>query len=140
MKHKFDGYNYLVRLEKGEKLVESLLSFAKQQKIAGAWISAIGAVSNIELGFYDLNAQSYKWQSFDQDLEITSLNGSLAWEGEEPIVHLHGTFSDEQMKSVGGHIKEAEIAGTCELFIHVWNSDQLHRNLDVGTGLKLLDF
>jgi uncharacterized protein len=139
MSHDFDGYNYLLRLEKGELLVAGLLSFMRKQKITGAWVSGIGGATWAELGFYDLAAQHYRWKKLDQLLEITSLQGNMAWEGDEPFVHLHGSFSDGSMQSFGGHVKELEVAGTCELFIHVWNKDKLTRSQDPKTGLKLLD-
>jgi len=139
MTFKFDGYNYLIRLDKGELLVESLTDFVKQQKIAGGWVSAVGAAASVELGFYVLEAKEYHWKKFEQLLEITSLQGNVAWKGEEPLLHLHGTFSDENMQAIGGHVKELEVGGTCEIFLHIWNSDQLTRYQDPETGLNLLN-
>jgi predicted DNA-binding protein with PD1-like motif len=113
MTQQFDGYNYLVRLEKGELLVESLLRFVTEQKISGGWISGIGGATWAEVGFYDLTAQHYRWKKLDQLLEITSLQGNVAWDGDDPFLHLHGTFSDGTMQSFGGHVKELETGGTC---------------------------
>lgn len=139
MQYKFDGYNYLVRLEKGELLTESLKTFCAQEKIAGASVSGIGAATAVNLGFYDLNAKQYQWKKLDQLLEIVSLQGALSWDGNQPHVHFHGVLSDADMRTYGGHVKELEVAGTCELFIHIWNSDQLTRSENPDSGLKLLD-
>ncbi|CAN5607432.1 hypothetical protein BH23PAT1_BH23PAT1_4570 [soil metagenome] len=49
MKFKFDGYNYLLRLEKSELLTESLKNFGRQENIAGASVSGIGAAIWSEL-------------------------------------------------------------------------------------------
>jgi len=139
MTFKFDGYNYLICLDKGELLIESLTDFVKQQGIAGGWISAVGAAAWAELGFYELEAKEYCWKKFEKLLEITSLQGNVSWKGEEPFLHLHGTFSDEDMSAIGGHVKELEVGGTCEVFLHIWNSDQLTRYQDPETGLNLLN-
>ncbi len=139
MTFQFDGYNYLIRLEKGEQLVESLLAFASEHNLPGAWVSGIGGALSAELGFYDLTTQQYRWKKFDQLMEITSLQGNLAWDEDKPIVHLHGALSDSNMQTYSGHIKELEVGGTCELFIHVWNKDQIKRTQDPDTGLKLLN-
>jgi uncharacterized protein len=139
MTFQFDGYNYLVRLEKGELLVESLLQFAKEQKISGGWISAVGGALSAEIGFYDLAAQHYIWKKLDTLLEIASLQGNLAWDASEPVLHLHGSLSDKTLQTYSGHIKEIEVGGTCEIFVHVWNKDELSRTLDDQTGLNLLD-
>lgn len=140
MTYKFDGYNYLLRLEKGERLVSSLTAFANEQHVNGAWLSGIGAAAWAELGYYDLQTQQYHWQKIDKLMEITSLQGNLAWSGDQPAVHLHGSFSDDAMQAFGGHVKELEVGGACELFMHLWNAeDRLSRSPDQLTGLKLLD-
>jgi hypothetical protein len=139
MKFKFDGYNWLVRLEKGEPLVASLVKLVKQEGVSGAWISGLGAAQSAELGFYDLDTKQYHWKKFDQLMEITSLQGNVAWNGEEPAVHMHGTFSDSNMQAFGGHVKELIVGGTCEVLLHRWYEGKLNRSEDPETGLKLLD-
>jgi predicted DNA-binding protein with PD1-like motif len=139
MRYQFDGYNWLVRLERGEKLVESVTGLVREQNITGAWISGLGAATWAEVGYYDLNNKRYHWKKLEKQLEITSLQGNIAWDGEEPILHIHGTFSDENMLAFGGHIKELETAGTCEILLHRWYKQGLTRSEDANTGLKLLD-
>jgi len=141
MTYGFDGYNWLVRLEKDELLVENIAKLVKDQKIKGAWVSGLGGAQWAELGFYNLDKQAYEWKRFDQLLEITSLQGNVAWEGEEPVIHLHGTVSDQSMQAFGGHVKELQVAGTCEILLHrLYEPDGLKRAQDPVTGLKLLDF
>ncbi len=139
MKFIDDGYNWIVRLDKGEKLIESLASVAKNHKIDGAWIMALGACTKVELGFYDLKNKQYKWRTFNEELEILSLQGNIAWENDEPILHIHGTFSNDNMQAIGGHVKELVVGGTCEIFLHKWDAKKLNRSLNEPTGLKLLD-
>lgn len=139
MIYKFDGYNWLIRLKKGELLMENLIRFVQKEKPKGGWLSGIGGATWAEVAFYDLQAKGYEWKRFDKSLEITSLQGNIAWDGKEPVVHVHGTFSDTNMQSIGGHIKELEVGGTCEIFLHNWFQDKLTRLQDDETGLKLLD-
>ncbi len=140
MKAQFDGQNYLVRLEKGECLVENLTKFVAEKDIRGAWLNAIGGASWVELGFYQLeNTQEYEWHRLEQSLEITGLQGNVAWHDGAPFLHIHGTFSDDQMLVFGGHVKELEVSGTCEVFIQVWAKDKLQRSRNEEVGLKLLD-
>ena len=139
MKFRFDGYNHLVRLEKGELLMAELTKLIKEEKITGAWVSGLGAAIWAELGYYDLENKQYKWKRLDQLLEITSLQGNIAWNDSEPVIHIHGTFSDEEHRAIGGHIKELEVGGTCELLLHRWYQPDLKRRDDPNTGLTLLD-
>lgn len=139
MKFKHDGYNWLVRLEKGELLVENLTQLVKNEKIQGAWISGLGAAQWAELGFFDLQSKEYQWKKFDQLMEITGIHGNVAWEGNNPMLHMHGTFSDQNMQAFGGHIKELQTGGTVEILLYRLDGNTLERKVDLETGLKLLD-
>lgn len=146
MTYSFDGYNWLVRLEKGEQLVALLTSLVKKENIKGAWISGLGGALSVELGFYNLDKQEYEFKKFDQLLEITSLQGNVSWidpsgagQVPEPKLHIHGSFSDENMQAFGGHVKELVVGGTCEVFLHRWFKDELTRSQNEEVGLPLLD-
>lgn len=138
MKYHFDGFNWLVRLDKGEQLVASLTELVKKENIQGAWLSGLGGALSVELGFYSLDDKEYKWKKLDQLLEITSLQGNVGWVGEEPALHIHGSFSDTEMKAFGGHVKEMTVGGTCEVMLHTFQ-DKLTRSQNDEIGLKLLD-
>lgn len=140
MKYQNDGYNWVVRLEKGENLMACLNELITKEKIESAWVSGLGGVSSAELGFYDLSKQAYHWQRFDELMEITALQGNIAVdEAGKPVVHLHGTFGRSDMSAIGGHVKDFEVAGTCELFLHKWYEGALQRKHDDAVGLNLLD-
>ncbi|MBX6334392.1 DNA-binding protein [Candidatus Saccharibacteria bacterium] len=139
MKYSFDGYNYLIRLDKGEKLTESLERFAAETKIEGAWVSGLGAALEATLGYYDLEKKEYVWRQFEGVREIVSLTGNLAYDEDGTFIfHLHGVLSDEQYQTVGGHVKDLTAGGTLELFIHR-AYQPTRRKLDENTGLKTLD-
>lgn len=138
MKYQFDGYNWIVRIEKGELLVEQLTELVKHEQIQGAWVSGIGAATDAELGYYELEHKTYAWKRMNQLLEITSLQGNVAWRDGKPYIHLHGSFSDQHMNAFGGHVRELQAAGTIELLLHAWNKNQLTREKDKDTGLNLL--
>lgn len=139
MKFRFDGYNYIVRLEKGEKVVEQLTKLAKDQSLPSCWINGLGGASSAELGFYDVEAQQYKWQKIDESLEILSLQGNITWTDKEPAFHLHGVFSKADLSTIGGHVREIIVSGTCEILLHRWYGDNLTKSIDPQTGLKLLN-
>jgi len=129
----------MVRLDKGERLIESLIKLVKQNEINGAWLNGLGAVKWAELGFYDLPNKKYEWSKINRPLEILSLEGNIAWINNEPIIHIHGSFSDDKMQTLGGHVKELEVGGTCEIIINTLNSSELLRLHDEDTGLNLLN-
>lgn len=140
MNYIFDGYNYTVTLERGELLIASLMKIIKDRDIHSAWINGLGGATWVQLGFYDLEAKQYSWKRFDQLLEITSIQGNIAWQDNEPVIHTHGTFSSSDYNAIGGHIKELQVGGTCELHLHTIFGNKLHRLNDRKSGLDLLHF
>lgn len=139
MKFRFDGYNYLVRLEKGEQLVATLVQFIKANKVPSCWISGLGGAEQAEVGFYNLEKQEYEWRLVREPLEIASLQGNISWVASEPSLHIHGIFCKRDGKVVGGHVKEVVINGTGEIFLHRWYGQNLNKTVDPAIGLKLLD-
>lgn len=139
MKFKADGFNWIVRLEKGEKLVESLTQLVKSENIPSCWLSVIGAASEVELGYYNLEKQEYQWHKLSELMEITGLQGNITIEQGEPQFHIHGTFSKQDLSVVGGHVKELVVGGTCEIFLHKWYAEDLERSKSDEVGLNLLD-
>lgn len=120
-------------------MVASLQKFVSAQNIPSAWISGLGGAQRAEVGFYDLEAKNYQWREFTELLEITNLSGNIAWQDGRSAIHLHGTFSDQQMRAFGGHVRELTVGGTCEIFLHCWHKGQIARQSDSQTGLNLLE-
>lgn len=140
MTYRYDGTNWIVRLAKGERLMAGLKELISKEPVASAWLSGIGGSAWVELGFYDLPTQQYHWQKVDEPLEITSLQGNIAFdEAGEPVLHMHGTFSRADLSAIGGHVKDLEVAGTCEILVQHWDSDKITRRHDEQVGLSLLD-
>lgn len=139
MTYTHDEKQYTLCFKKGEKLIDGLLQFVREQDVRGAWVKGLGGLAGAELGFYDLTAQAYSWTNIDEPLELTNLTGNIAWQDGEPILHLHATVSDASMHTYGGHLKEAEVGGTVEVIIHAVTSAGLTRKRDEATGLNLLD-
>lgn len=139
MKSRFDGYNWVIILERGELLMDSLSKFAKENNVSGGFVSGLGGAAWAELGFYHLDKKQYSWKKFNQLMEVTSLNGNLALKDGEPVWHIHTTLSDENLQAIGGHLKDLEVAGTMELFLHVIISGGLTRSHNDDIGLDLLD-
>lgn len=139
MTYSFDGYNYLIKLQKGEKLMLALQQFAQETKLEGGWINILGGALNMTLGFYDLDKKEYIWQDFDGLYEITGITGNLAYDQQnQPVFHLHGTFAGRDFKTIGGHVKDLTVAATVEIFIHR-SFKSVKRVQDQSSGLQTLD-
>lgn len=139
MKYSFDGYNYLIKLSKGERLSEAIEQFAAETKIEGAWVDGVGGALEATLGFYDLEAKEYRWKEFDGLREVISLSGNLAFDERGKMVfHLHGVLADREYQTIGGHVKDLVCGATLELFIHR-AYQPTKRKQDPEVGLQTLD-
>ena len=139
MVYNFDGFNYLIRLDKGEQLHEALHKFVEETDIEGAWLNGLGGALGMTLGFYDLDQQDYQLKAFEGLFEIANLTGNIAFdEHGKPVFHIHGTFGDREYKTYSGHVKDLTAAATVELFIHR-AYQPTKRKTDPDVGLPTLD-
>mgnify|MGYP001610201792 CR=1 FL=1 len=134
---KIEENKYLIRLDHDEDLMESLLEFAKDERLSGGALWGLGSVQEVTLAHYDLGKKEYMESEFEQAFEIVSLSGFLGMLEGKPVLHLHGTFSDEHMRTFAGHISEAKIAATCEIFFV--KTSEIRRYKDSEVGLHLFD-
>lgn len=118
MKYTKRGNIYVVRLEKGDKITESLKEFARINKIKAAMVNGIGAATNINIGVFDMKTNQYNEAIFKDCYEITNLTGNITSKDEEPYTHLHINFSGDNCISYGGHFVEGEITITAEIIVH----------------------
>lgn len=128
---------YLLRLNKGEEIGKTLISFCQSLSIQSGFFQAIGGVSEAELGFYDLDKKEYSFKKFARTHEIVSLTGNVTSIDSNPFVHMHTVLSDENFSCVGGHLKEGIVGATCEIYL-VNFEKEITRSFDSEIGLKLL--
>jgi predicted DNA-binding protein with PD1-like motif len=139
MKYSFDGYNYVIKLAKGERLGEAIEQFAHETKIEGAWVEGLGAVLEVTLGYYELDKQTYRWKTLEGLRELVSFTGNLSFNEDGKIMlHAHGTVADGDFKTMGGHVKDLVAGATVELFVHR-SYRRLQRKTDEEVGLQTLD-
>ena len=129
--------SYIVHVEKGEKIVESLTNFCKQNNIHSAQLAGIGAVKNIDIGAYDIDTKDYIHRVFDEILELLSFQGNIALKDGEPFLHAHITLGNHDMEVFGGHLFEMEVAAVGEFIIHDFQNET-HRKLNEDIGLATL--
>lgn len=131
-----DGY--LLRIPIEDKIIETVHQFAVEHGIPSATVSAIGAVKDVELGYYRLSDKTYLRKHFPNITELVSFSGNLSWIDGSPFLHAHATLGDDSFNVVGGHFFEGVVAITVEMHIKVF-SERLNRKFDDVTGLNLLD-
>jgi predicted DNA-binding protein with PD1-like motif len=138
MKFKRIQNNYLVRLEKGEKVIESLTNFLVENNIASGVLRGLGAINRAELTYYSLKDKQYHSKTYDGEFEVISISANIAQVDEAPFIHMHITLSDTSFNVFGGHLIEATVGPTLEIFIEPFKGC-INRKYNEDIGLKLLD-
>jgi len=121
MNYRKDGNTISVRLNVGEDIIASLLELCKKENIGFAEVNGIGAVSRATVGFYNLAQGKY----------MTRKDG-------KPYLHLHASFSGEDCNVVGGHLTEAIIGVTAEIFVNIIEKE-MERRVDPVTGINIFN-
>lgn len=124
---------FAIRLKPDEDLRQSLKNFAMQQDIkAGFILSAIGSLKQATIRF----ANQENITVLKDKFEILTLSGTIATTG----VHLHIAISDQQGKTIGGHlVDDSIIYTTAEIVIGVSEEFIFNRTLDEQTGYLELE-
>jgi predicted DNA-binding protein with PD1-like motif len=121
----------------GDEVMANLIAFAKSQKLGGSRISAIGAFSEVTLGYFDWDAKDYKKIPVKEQVEVLSLLGDIALKDGEPKVHAHVVVGRSDGSTRGGHLVEARVRPTLEVMI-VESPEHLQKQVDPETGLALI--
>jgi uncharacterized protein len=130
---------YVVVLDTGEEAVSSLTRFAKEQRLSAAQITAIGAIQDAVLGYFDWAKKEYRRIPVTEQVEVVSLIGDVALDPKgEPTLHAHAVLGRVDGTTLGGHLLEARVRPTLEVVINE-SPAHLRKRKDAETGLALID-
>src|SRR4029079_9246490 len=87
--------HYIIRLGKGEKLIEQLTRFCEDNGIHSGFIQGLGGTLSAEIGYYVLEKKEYTFKKIEKLCEIVSLTGNVALVDQKPFLHIHTVLSDE---------------------------------------------
>jgi predicted DNA-binding protein with PD1-like motif len=107
----------LVVLQPGDELHASMIQAAAEHRIEGGFLTAIGAVDEVELGYFCVPERVYSRRVVRDDLEVVSIHGNLSLRDGKPFLHAHGLFTGRDFAAIGGHIFRARVSITLEVFV-----------------------
>jgi predicted DNA-binding protein with PD1-like motif len=126
----------------GDDPSDGLLTFAKEHGLVAAHLTGIGAFSQVDLGFYDIEAKQYRRNEVHEQVEVVSLVGDIATKatdrGDEPVVHVHVVVAGSDALARGGHLLGARVRPTLEVVV-TETAGHLRRRHDDASGLALID-
>ncbi|MFB6347126.1 MAG: PPC domain-containing DNA-binding protein [bacterium] len=130
---------HVLRLEKDRDLLGQLTDYCNEKEIDAAQISALGAVTEAAIAFYDQDEEFYGETTIDREMEMIQATGNVSYLEGERFVHMHATFVDEDDNTHAGHLVEGNNVFAGEATIQELEGPQLIRKDDPETGLTLWD-
>ncbi|HSB12295.1 MAG TPA: PPC domain-containing DNA-binding protein [Blastocatellia bacterium] len=139
MKVKRTEDGFLLVLDIGDEIIASLKELASTERIGLASIAGIGAVHKAVLGYLDVEQKQYlKRQYGPESVELLSLTGNMSRLKGEPLPHCHVVLGDREMRTFGGHLFEAYVSVTVEIFVRVFEGE-VSRRFEPACGANLLN-
>lgn len=124
--------------ETGDEIVSTLVAFAEQHRLTAARFTAIGALSDVTLGYFDWRTKQYERIRLAEQVEVLSLIGDVALDGDKPKVHAHVVVGKHDGTAHGGHLLEAHVRPTLEVIL-TESPAHLRKRFDAESGLALID-
>lgn len=129
---------YAVIFDTGDEVAGGLLDFAQRNRLGGSHFTAIGAFSDVTLGYFDWQTKQYRKIPIREQVEVLSMVGDIALKGDEPKIHAHVVVGKSDGTAHGGHLLEARVRPTLEVMV-VEAPRHLRRTPDPESGLALID-
>jgi predicted DNA-binding protein with PD1-like motif len=128
---------HVFRVKPDLELFSEISRYCKENNlVSGIVLGIIGSLRKATISYiYDLPAK-YKSVDYDGLLEIVAAQGSIALNGNTPVIHIHIQVSCEE-GCYGGHLAGATVYSTAEVVIGELDY-QLRKKLDSYTGLNEL--
>jgi predicted DNA-binding protein with PD1-like motif len=137
--HEADGKRtFALILQKRDEAMRCLQEFAVKERLGGAQITAIGALSSATLAFFDWETKQYQPIPVKEQVEVASLIGDIAINPEgKPSVHAHAVLGRRDGSAVAGHLQEGHVRPTLEIII-TESPAHLCKAKDAESGLALI--
>lgn len=136
LNYRFDGGRVFVSLKPGESVLESLQQIAVSENLPSGSVTGIGALTDVVLGYYDMDSHEYQKKSFPGFFELINLTGNISMKEKTVFVHAHVTLGKADFSVIGGHLFDGRISAAGE-FIITPGSLTISRELNPVVGLPL---
>lgn len=127
---------WAVVLDRGDDLHGSLQQAAGEAGIRSGAITALGAVDDVQLAYWNLAGREYERRDFAGDFEIGALVGNFAVLDGKPFAHVHAVLGGRDFAAFTGHVMRARCSATVEIFVHDYASI-VERHFVPEIGLNL---
>jgi predicted DNA-binding protein with PD1-like motif len=129
---------FTVVLATGDEVLSSLQEFVERENIHAASFTAIGALSDAVLCYFDWDKKEYEKIPVCEQVEVAALIGDVADDPNgKPTLHIHLVVGTRDGIAKAGHLGEAHVRPTLEVIL-TESPAHLRKVKDNETGLALI--
>ena len=136
MKYRRFGNTLIVRIDRGEEILDKIRELAAAENIKLASVTALGATNDFTVGVFNTAEKKYYANEFKGAFEIVSLTGTINTMDGQFYTHIHMSAGNEKGEVFGGHLNRAVVSATCEMIVTVIDGE-VDRYHDDDVGLNL---
>ena len=130
---------FVLILDPGDEAFSAISRFAAEERLSAASLAALGAFSKATVGWFDLDAKSYRKIPVDQQCEVLSALGDIAIDDQgKPSLHMHVVLGLCDGTTRGGHLLDGAVQPTLEVTL-IETPAHLRRKQRPELGLALID-
>ena len=129
---------YAVIFYQGDEVYSGLQEFAEKYHVRSAHFTAIGALNDATVGWFDPQRKMYKKIPISGQHELIGMSGDIALYQGRPVVHTHMVVGSPDGTTRAGHVLEAYASPTVEAMVTV-DPVTMQKRFDPATGLTLID-
>lgn len=136
MKYKRFDKTIVVRIDRGEEILDKIRELAIAENIKLASVAALGATNDFTVGVFNTAEKKYYANEFKGAFEIVSLTGTINTMDGQFYTHIHMSAGNDKGEVFGGHLNRAVVSATCEMTVTVIDGEvDRYRDDDVGLNL-----
>lgn len=136
MKYKRFDKTIVVRIDRGEEILDKIRELAIAENIKLASVTALGATNDFTVGVFNTAEKKYYANEFKGAYEIVSLTGTINTMDGQFYTHIHMSAGNDKGEVFGGHLNRAVVSATCEMTVTVIDGEvDRYRDDDVGLNL-----
>lgn len=128
---------FAVILDSGDEVMKSITSFAQEQNLKASQFNAIGAFSNVTLGYFDFSIKNYQKIEINEQVEVLNIAGDISLYENKYKVHAHVVVGKKDGTAHGGHLMKAIVHPTLEIIL-TESPAYLKREMDKDSGIPLI--
>jgi predicted DNA-binding protein with PD1-like motif len=142
MKYRVGGLGRCIvaRFENGDPILDNLVEIARKEDIRAAIVYLIGGITNATIVVGPDKEElppNPVWRTLTESHEAAAI-GTIFWEGNQPKIHVHGSYGKRDMVTVGCLRDQANTFLVLEAVIVEITGVKAVRELDPQSNLVLL--